>query len=385
MGLRKIHKILYERGRKMKIKRLRFLALMLLVAIVLTACATGDKNEDLDESVVDESQEVEDTEGTEDSESQEEGLDFEGRQMNVVTTSDKYVELFNEFGEEVNAKVDFLSMSSGEVISRIEAEGGKPMADLWFGGGIDAFMAAKESGLLESYIPKEADKVISEFRDEEGYWISKGLTVVGFLVDENILEEKGLETPRTWEELVDPKYKDEIIMANPAISGTNYGAVKGLLDMYGEEEGWAYLEKLNENIPFYGKRGKDPEEKTVAGEFAIGIIPADKGSFNAAEKNDLTVVYPEDGIPWVPEGVAIFKDGEGADIAKAFIDFMLRDENQEKLAELDGKDGAQMIKEGIGGYDLGLPQDKLIEQDILTFGSMRASILERWEEISAGK
>lgn len=305
--------------------------------------------------------------------------------MNVVTTSDKYVDLFNEFGEEVNASVDFLSMSSGEVISRIEAEGGKPMADLWFGGGIDAFMSAKESGILASYIPKEAGEVDSEFIDQEGYWVSKGLTVVGFLVNEEILKEKGLETPRTWEELADPKYKDEIIMANPAISGTNYGVVKGILDMYGEEDGWAYLEKLNENIPFYGKRGKDPEEKTVAGEFAIGIIPADKASFTAAEDNNLTVVYPEDGIPWVPEGVAVFKDGEGADIAKAFIDFMLRDENQEKLAELDGKDGAQMVKAGIEGYDLGLPADKLIEQDILTFGSMREEILERWEKMTLGK
>lgn len=58
------------------------------------------------------------------------------------------------------------------------------------------------------------------------------------------------------------------------------------------------------------------EEKTIAGEFAIGIIPADNGSFTEVEKNNLTVVYPEDGIPWVPEG--------------------------------------------IGGYDLGLPEDKLI-------------------------
>ncbi len=373
-----------KRGRDMKKKNLKLISLLLLVVVILTACAgTDDKAEDItgqeiaDEGGVEEAEDI--------AEKDQEGLDFEGRQMNVVTTSDKYIELFNEFGEEVNAKVDFLSMSSGEVISRIEAEGGKPMADLWFGGGIDAFMAAKDSGLLESYIPKEADKVTSEFRDQEGYWISKGLTVVGFLVNEELLKEKGLETPRTWEELADPKYKDEIIMANPAISGTNYGAVKGILDMYGQEDGWAYLEKLNENIPFYGKRGKDPEEKTVAGEFAIGIIPADKSSFTAAEKNNLTVVYPEDGIPWVPEGVAIFKDGQGADIAKAFIDFMLRDENQEKLAELDGKDGAQMIKEGVGGYDLGLPKEKLIEQDILTFGSMRGSILERWEGITVGK
>lgn len=312
-------------------------------------------------------------------------VDFKGRQMNVVTTSDKYSELFNDFAKEVNAKVDFLSMSSGEVISRIEAEGGKPMADLWFGGGIDAFMAAKESGLLEAYMPEGSDKIASEFKDSEGYWISKGLTVVGFLVNDELLEEKGLEIPRTWKELTNPAYKDEIIMASPAISGTNYGAVKGILDMYGEEEGWKYLKELDKNIPFYGKRGKDPEEKTLAGEFAIGIIPADKGSFDLAEKNNLTVVYPEDGIPWVPEGVAIFKNGDGVDIAKAFLDFILRDENQERLAELDGKDGAQMVKEGIGGYDLGLPQDKLIKQDISTFGSMREEILNTWENLTRGK
>ncbi len=364
----------------MKRKSLIFVSLLLLLTVVFTACGqAADKNQDVTDSgtIAEVDKDI--------VEKEEEKLDFEGRQMNVVTTSEKYAELFDAFGKEVNAKVDFLSMSSGEVISRIEAEGGKPMADLWFGGGIDAFMAAKDSGLLESYIPKEVDKVGSEFRDSEGYWISKGLTVVGFLVNEELLKEKGLEVPTTWKELADPKYKGEIIMANPAISGTNYGAVKGILDMYGEEEGWAYLEKLNENIPFYGKRGKDPEEKTVAGEFAIGIIPADKSSFEAGEKNNLTVIYPEDGIPWVPEGVAIFKNGDGADIAKAFIDFMLRDENQERLAVLDGKDGAQMIKEGIGGYDLGLPEDKLIDQDISTFGTWREDILKRWEQMTIGK
>ncbi|MDR7855270.1 ABC transporter substrate-binding protein [Tissierella sp.] len=363
----------------MKRKSIKLLSLLLLLTMILTACGqANDNNKDVVEP--------KDTEIVEQEVVEEvEKLDFEGRQMNVVTTSEKYVELFDAFAQEVNAKVDFLSMSSGEVISRIEAEGGKPMADLWFGGGIDAFMAAKDSGLLESYVPKEADKVPSQYRDSEGFWISKGLTVVGFLVNEGLLNEKGLEAPTTWAELADPKYKDEIIMANPAISGTNYGAVKGILDMYGEEAGWAFLEKLNANIPFYGKRGKDPEEKTVAGEFAIGIIPADKSSFDAATKNNLTVVYPEDGIPWVPEGVAIFKGGEGEDIAKAFIDFMLRDDNQEKLAELDGKDGAQMIKEGVGGYDLGLPVDKLIDQDISTFGSMRQEILSRWEKLTEGK
>ncbi|HEY4543965.1 MAG TPA: ABC transporter substrate-binding protein [Tissierellaceae bacterium] len=351
-------------------KRKSLLVVLLILTMVLyTGCSNKEEVKDDNKDVVEEV----------------EGLDFEGKTMNVVTTSEKYQELFDAFGEEVNAKVEFLSMSSGEVIARIEAEGGEPMADLWFGGGIDAFMAAKDSELLSAYKPAESDKIDARFVDEDNYWISKGLTVVGFLVNEEMLKEKGLEIPTTWEELSDSKYKDEIIMANPAISGTNYGAIKGILDMMGEEEGWEYLEKLNENIPFYGKRGKDPEEKVVAGEFAIGIIPADKGSFDVAEKNNLTVVYPEDGIPWVPEGVAIFEGGQGEDIAKAFIDFMLRDENQKKLSELDGKDSAQMIKEGIEGYDLGLPKDKLIEQDIKTFGSMREEILNKWEELTKGK
>lgn len=356
-------------------KKILLMMLLVFSMVIYTGCSnkSPEVSEDLEakEDIV--------------TESIEDKYDFEGKTMNVVTTSEKYVELFDAFSEEVNANVEFLSMSSGEVIARIEAEGGQPMADLWFGGGLDAFMAAKDSGLLAQYVPKEADKIDSRFIDSDNFWLSKGLTVVGFLVNEELLQEKGLETPTTWAELTDPKYKDEIIMSNPAISGTNYGAVKGILDMMGEEAGWEYLTKLNDNIPFYGKRGKDPEEKTVAGEFAIGIIPADKGSFDVAVKNNLRVIYPEDGIPWVPEGVAIFKDGNGEDIAKAFVDFMLRDENQKKLAELDGKDSAQMIKEGIEGYDLGLPEDKLIDQDISTFGTMREGILTKWEELTKGK
>ena len=312
-------------------------------------------------------------------------VDLTGKTLNVVTTSETYVPLFEKFTEETGAKVEFLSMSSGEVISRIKAEGGKPMADLWFGGGIDAFMQAKEDGILEQYASSEVETVQAEYKDADGYWLSKGLTVVGFMVNPDLLEEKNLEVPKSWEDLADPKYKDEIIMSNPSISGTNYAVIKGLIDLFGEEKAWDYFSKLNDNIPFYGKRGGDPQEKVVAGEFAIGIIPVSKTLFDIADENGLEIIWPEEGIPWVPEGVAIFKNSEGADAAKAFVDFMLRDENQEILAELDGKDGAQMIKPGIKGYDTGLPKEKLIKQDLSTFGTQREEILNKWQELTKDK
>lgn len=347
-------------------KKLKYL-LLAFVAVLMVGCSAKNAN------------------APKETKKEETKTSFEGKTLNVVATSEKYKKLFDKFSEETKAKVEFLSMSSGEVLSKIKAEGQKPMADVWFGGGIDAFMKAKTEGLLEMYKPNGFDKIKEGFKDEEGYWISKGVTVVGFLANNKILEEKGLPVPKTWEEIVDPKYKDEIIMANPAVSGTSYANVKGLLDMYGEEKGWEYFKKLNENVKFYGKRGKDPQEKTVAGEFGLGIIPIDKSSFDVAQKNNLTAVYPQDGLCWVPEGVAVFKNSPNLDLAKAFEDFILRPENQQLIAELDGKDGAQMVIEGTKGYELGLPKDKFIKEDLKTFGSQRDEILKKWAELTQGK
>lgn len=369
----------------------RFLLAMIMI-FSLSACGNADKkteevNEDqkTETKIEEKKDDKESADKKEDAEEAEVDLpDFEGRNLNVVATSDSYVPLFDKFSELTGAKVEFLSMSSGEVITRAKAEG-KPMADLWFGGGLDAFMAAKEDGLLDSYKSEMTDKVPERFRDEEGYYTSKGLTVVGFIVNDQILEEKGLEAPKTWKDLAKEEYKGEIIMSNPAISGTNYAALKGLLDLYGEEEGWALFEKINENIDFYSKRGKDPQDKTAQGEFAIGIIPVDKKAFDAARDNGLSVVYPEDGVSWVPEGVAVFKDSENADVAKAFEDFMLTKEAQKMIAEIDGKDTNQLIVEGAEGFDLGLPKDKLVDEDLSTFGTKRDEILNKFKEIAKDK
>lgn len=380
----------------MKNKFLSKLSLALIAVFALTSCGADNSNKEeskTEETKIEESaQTKENEETTEDSDNNEEAnkdeekaeTNFDGRTLNVVATSESYVPLFDEFTKETGAKVEFLSMSSGEVISRTKAEG-KPMADLWFGGGLDAFMAAKDDGLLENYQSEMTDKLPEEYKDKDGFYFSKGLTVVGFLLNDSILEEKGLEAPKSWKDLADPKYKGEIIMSNPAISGTNYAALKGLLDLYGEEEGWDLFSKINDNIDFYSKRGKDPQEKTAQGEFAIGIIPVDKMAFDTAKDNNLTVVYPEDGIAWVPEGVAIFKDSENADVAKAFVDFMLGEKAQGMIAEIDGKDSNQLIVPGIEGLDLGLPKDRLVKEDLSTFGSMREEVLNRFKELAGDK
>lgn len=306
--------------------------------------------------------------------------------MKVVATSESYVELFDVFTEQTGVKVELLSMSSGEVLSKLRAEGGTPSADLWFGGGIDAFMGAKADDLLEQVNFDAAAELNPTYKDADNYWFSKGLTIVGFLVNNSLLAEKNMTAPATWEDLLNEQYKGEIVMSNPAISGTNYGVVNAMLQTRGEEAGWEYFNKLNENIAFYGRRGSDPKNKVIAGEFAIGITYLD-GTIDAlVDQYDVSIVYPTDGIPYIPEGVAVFKNAENVEAAKYFVEWLYsNDENLQLLAKIDQKNSVKVIKPSLEGVELGYDMAILMNEDVSLFGSQREAILAQFETLMGDK
>ena len=306
--------------------------------------------------------------------------------MKVVATSDKYVTLFDKFTADTGVKVELLSMSSGEVLSKLRAEGGAPSADLWFGGGIDAFMGAKADGLLEQVNFEGAAELADLYKDSENYWFSKGMTVVGFLANNTLLSELELEAPTCWADLVKPEYEGEVIMSNPAVSGTNYSVVNALLQTLGEEEGWKYFEALNANIPMYGKRGADPLNKVLADEFAIGISYIDESVFTAIGEMDISVIYPTDGMPWVPEGVAVFKNAENVEAAKYFVEWLFtNDEYLKELAVLDGKDYVKLIKPSMEGIELTFDASIMMKEDLALFGTQREAILAKFETVMGEK
>ena len=303
---------------------------------------------------------------------------LKGSTIRVVAAYGGKEEIFAKFTEDTGVNVEFIDMSSGEVLARTEAEGGKPMADVWFGGGADSFMSAGEKGLLESYVSPEEEHIGEKYKGDE-YWTGISLVTAGFMVNTDVLAEKGLEAPKTWKDLTKPEYKDEILMADPSISGTNYAVVNCLLQSMGEEEGWKYLEEIKSNIPFYAQRGGEPPKKVAAGEMAVGIIPMSGEFVSMEEKYPVKSIYPEDGIPWVPAGLAIFKNAENIDAAKAFVDWALSAKGQEIIRD---KDPRVMVRE-----DVSIPEmmkdiniEGLIDIDLSKFGSQRDQILENWAQ-----
>lgn len=308
----------------------------------------------------------------------EDKKDLKGTTLKVFYAYGGTDKIFSEFEKDTGIKIEGLDMSSGEVLARIRAEEGKPSADVWFGGGSDSFIAAKNDGLLEKYVSPEAENVDQLFKDKDGYWTGVSLVTVSFIVNKDLAEEKGIEIPQTWEELTKPEFKDEILMSNPSISGTAYTILDGLLQSKGEEEGWAFFEKINENIPFYAKRGSEPPKKAALGEALVGLAPG-TGEDLKAEGYPIVAVFPKDGTPWWPAPMSILKGSENMDAAKVFVDWCLSKRGQEVLKEASPRVPARSDVEPPETLK-GIKDAELMDIDFVKAGNERDSVVEKWEK-----
>ena len=302
---------------------------------------------------------------------------YEGTTLNVMLAYGGAEAAFDAFTEKTGIKVEYVEISTGKALAQLQAENGNTTADIWFGGGVDSYISATDLGYLEQYVSPEAEAINPAYSDADGYWTGLALVPAGFLVNNDVLAEKNLEAPKTWEDLADPKYKGEIIMASPAISGTQYAILNGTIQAYGEEKGWEVWKGINENVDFDAQGGGEPGPKCAAGEFGIAVLAMTGGTFAMEAEYPVTAVYPEDMIPWTPAPIAIFKNSQNKDAAKVFVDYFLSKEGQEALREADARimaRGDVAIPEAIGTVDT----EKLIDQDVLLFGSQREALLEKW-------
>ncbi|QLA16735.1 ABC transporter substrate-binding protein [Desulfolutivibrio sulfoxidireducens] len=300
------------------------------------------------------------------------------KELNVIAAYNAKQDIFDAFSKATGIKVNQLDMSSGEVLARMRAEKGRPLADVWFGGGVDAFIAAKKDGLLEPYVSPQAANIAEKYKNAEGYWTGISLVTVDFVVNTRILKERGIPVPETWEALTAPEFKGEISMSDPSISGTAYFTLYSVLAARGKEKGWDFFAKLAENIPYYAKRGSEPPQRAAMGESLVGLAPGLWPELQA-QGYPIAYVFPKDGIPWWPAPVAIFKDAEHMEAAKALVDWALSKQGQELLKTKDPRFPTRADvapPESLAGIDT----STFIPMDFLKAGEERAEVLKTWQE-----
>src|SRR5262249_17939905 len=131
-------------------------------------------------------------------------------------------EQFKKDLPDLAAKASYIRASTGPIMARVEAERANPQADVIWGVFNDYLTGAANKGLLEPYVAKESTTVGPLFRHPQNMWQGVTLVTVAFAVNVKRMQDVKLSAPRTWDDLVDPKYKGHIVMSNPSTSGTAY-------------------------------------------------------------------------------------------------------------------------------------------------------------------
>lgn len=305
---------------------------------------------------------------------------MKGKTLNMYAVTDN-TEILDEFTKDTGIIVENLAMKNGEILQRLinEKESGVVIADLWFTGGADTFISASQQGLLHTYKSPAGEVLDSTMKDEDGYWHGTSLTLVNWVVNTELLEERNLKMPEKWDDLLQEGFKGEVSMPNPASSGTAYNTVSAILQVRGEEEGWTYLEKLIEQVPFFTPRGSDPANMVINGEAIVGIN-ASNGDRQMEENNaHIKLVYPSDGTGWWPQPVAIVEGTENLDEAKVFVDWILSKRGMEAYAKIRNAAVARNdveIPEGI----VDIKDIELFPVDFIQNAKNRDEILNQWSD-----
>jgi iron(III) transport system substrate-binding protein len=288
--------------------------------------------------------------------------------------------------EHPEIQVTVLRDSTGVITARALAEANDPRADVVWGLAATSIHVLDAKGLLEPYAPAGLEHVAPQFRDSRSppHWVGTGILVTAIAANTPELKRRNLPVPTSFDDLLNSGFRGLVTMPNPASSGTGYLIVCGILQARGEEAGWAYLDRLHENVAQYTHSGSKPATMAAAGEYPVGV------SLDArviAEKNrgaPLEVVFPSDKSGWDLEATGLVRKKEIKPAAKVFADWALSPAafaHYTKYSALVSHDGFTSVPPGYPPK----PREQLANVDLKWAAEHRDRVLREWTRRYGGK
>ncbi len=291
-----------------------------------------------------------------------------------------------EFEAKYGITVNYVRMSSGEALARVQAEKDNPQFDIWWGGPIDSFVAAKGDDLLEAYDSPNYANLIdpAKTKDVDNQWVGIYMGTLGFATNTDWLAANpGMEAPTSWEDLLKPELKGQVMVAHPSSSGTSYTALATILQLKGEEAGWEYLKQYAGQVSQFTKSGAAPAKFVGQGEAAVAIVFS-HDIVNEIENNKLPLVltFPEEGTGYEIGGMAILKGAKHPQAARLWFDWALTPE-----AQALGPTYAAYQAPTVTGVELSHPElldVNLIDYDFIWAGEHKKEFVDKFTNEIAG-
>lgn len=292
-----------------------------------------------------------------------------------------YQEGFNKQYPDIDIK--WVRDSTGVITAKLLAEKANPQADVVMGVAASSLALLDKQGMLQPYAPLNLDAIMSKYRDPKNPPAWWGMDVWGATVCFNTVEaqKRGLPKPETWKDLTKPIYKGQIVMPNPASSGTGFFDVSAWLTLWGDDNGkgggWKYMDALHENIAQYTHSGSKPCNMAASGEYVMGISFEYRANTNKAKGAPIELVFPKEGLGWDLEAFGIMKGTKKLDAAKKLADWA----SSKDAMMLYGKNFAITAQPGVAAPLANVPKDyeqRLVKMDFATTAANRERVLAEW-------
>jgi phosphoglycerate transport regulatory protein PgtC len=262
------------------------------------------------------------------------------REVVVLTSFPK--ELFEAYKQAFEqktpgVKVIVKQQQTNQGVTYLRETRSRPEADVFWVSAVDAFQTLKADGLLEKVaLPKETlariPAKIGSFplHDPDGYYWGFAVSGYGLMWNTRYLALHKLPAPREWTDLADPRYWGHLVISAPSRSGTTHLIVEVILQAYGWEKGWALLLQTGGNMGSITERSFGVPEAVVSGQYGVGVVIDFFGLSAIASGQPIDFAYP--GLTSVvPASVAAVKNGPNPANARAFVEYLLSDEGQQRL------------------------------------------------------
>jgi iron(III) transport system substrate-binding protein len=227
--------------------------------------------------------------------------------------------------------VQFLDMGSRQVLERVRAERNRPQADLWWGASHITFKTAADENLLSPYRPTWADKVGPESRDNLDRWYGTYETPEVIVFNNAVVKPE--EAPRDWDDVLDPKWRDKVLIRNPNPSDSMRAIFGGIIwrfykDTGSPEQGYEWLRRLDANVKEYTADGTLLMQKLARQEGLISLwdLP-DVRLYKEQKGFPLDYSIPTSGTPVVNDCIAIVKGAPNEEEARRFYEFVTTPES----------------------------------------------------------
>lgn len=290
------------------------------------------------------------------------------------------------FERETGIKVSMTRKSSGETYAQIKAEASNPKGDIWWGGTGDPHLQAAEEGLTLEYkspmLPQLQDWAVRQAEQSKYRTVGIYAGALGYSFNTDQMKRKGGAKPKCWADLLDPRFRDEVQVADPNASGTSYTMLATMVQLMGEDKGFDYLKKMHRNVNQYTKSGAAPAKAVATGESLIGITFQHDAVVMAIGGAPVKIVSPCEGTGYEIGSMSLIKGAKNLENAKKWYDWALSPAAQSIGAQakvsyqVPSNKNAQPPEQSPK-----LSEIKLIDYDFAKYGSSaeRKRLLSKWD------